>query len=100
MVSVLVAIGNQLFTNPQGLAMAAGAAAFAGLLPGMPIIPFALLAGGAGYAAYRAFRGQREKADKIESRLGFTVFVKDRAGATERVRFGVTSNWKRLGDCA
>jgi flagellar biosynthesis protein FlhA len=61
-----VAIGNQLFKNPQGLAMAAAAAAFAGLLPGMPIIPFALLAGGAGYAAYRAFRGQREKAEKAE----------------------------------
>jgi flagellar biosynthesis protein FlhA len=61
-----VAIGNQLFTNPQGLAMAAGAAAFAGLLPGMPIIPFALLAGGAGYAAYRNFRARRVKAEAVE----------------------------------
>lgn len=41
-----------------------------------------------------------EKADKIDSRLGFTLFVKGRSGASERVRFGVTSNWKRLGDCA
>jgi flagellar biosynthesis protein FlhA len=61
-----VAIGNQLFANPQSLAMAAGAAAFAGLLPGMPIIPFALLAGGAGYAAFRAFRGQRLRAEAVE----------------------------------
>ncbi|HVY87843.1 MAG TPA: flagellar biosynthesis protein FlhA [Hyphomonadaceae bacterium] len=60
------AIGLQLFANPQGLSMAAGAAAFAGLLPGMPIIPFALLAGGAGYAAFRAFRAQREKAEAAE----------------------------------
>lgn len=40
-----------------------------------------------------------EKADKIDSRLGFQLFVKGRSGASERVRFGVTSNWKRLGDC-
>ncbi len=61
-----VAIGNQLFSNPQGLAMAAVAAGFAGILPGMPLIPFALLAAAAGYAAYRAFRGQKERAAAVE----------------------------------
>jgi len=61
-----VAIGNQLFAKPEGLAMAAGAAAFTGLLPGMPILPFALLAGAAGYGAFRAFRGQRIRAQAIE----------------------------------
>jgi flagellar biosynthesis protein FlhA len=61
-----VAIGNQLFAKPEGLAMAAGAAAFTGLLPGMPLIPFALLAGGAGYAAFRAFRSQRIRAEAVE----------------------------------
>src|SRR4029077_9949708 len=49
------AIGLQLFSNPHGLSMAATAAGFAGILPGMPLIPFALLAAGAGYAAFRAF---------------------------------------------
>src|SRR5262245_60562556 len=60
------AIGFQLFSNPQGLAMSAGVAVFAGLLPGMPIIPFALLGSAAGYAAFRAFREQRVKAETIE----------------------------------
>jgi flagellar biosynthesis protein FlhA len=60
------AIGNQLFTNPQGLAMAAGVAVFMGLLPGMPKLPFALLAGAAGYAAFVGFRKQRERAQAVE----------------------------------
>jgi flagellar biosynthesis protein FlhA len=60
------AIGGQLFTNPQGLAMAAAVAAFVGLLPGMPKIPFALLAGIAGYAAFVGFRKQRERAQAVE----------------------------------
>jgi len=60
------AIGSQLFTNPQSLAMAAGVAVFVGLLPGMPKIPFALLAGVAGYAAFVGFRTQREKAAAAE----------------------------------
>jgi len=55
------AIGTQLFTNPQGLAMAALMAGFAGLLPGMPMIPFFALAGAAGYGAFRGFRKQREE---------------------------------------
>ena len=54
------AIGIQLFTNPQGLAMAALMAGFAGLLPGMPMIPFFALAGAAGYGAYRGFQKQRD----------------------------------------
>jgi flagellar biosynthesis protein FlhA len=58
------AIGTQLFTNPQGLAMAALMAAFAGLLPGMPIIPFFGLAGIAGYFAWRGFQRQGEKEDQ------------------------------------
>ncbi|HEY7800994.1 MAG TPA: flagellar biosynthesis protein FlhA [Hyphomonadaceae bacterium] len=60
------AIGGQLFTNPQGLAMAAGIAVFMGLLPGMPKIPFALLAGIAGYAAFAGFRKQRERTRAAE----------------------------------
>jgi flagellar biosynthesis protein FlhA len=58
------AIGSQLFTNPQGLAMAAGMAALAGTLPGMPMIPFFGLAGAAGYFAYRGFQKQREKEER------------------------------------
>ncbi|RYD90464.1 MAG: EscV/YscV/HrcV family type III secretion system export apparatus protein, partial [Sphingomonadales bacterium] len=53
------AIGVQLFTNPQGLAMAAVTAGLIGLLPGMPIIPFFALAGACGYGAYRGFQKQR-----------------------------------------
>jgi flagellar biosynthesis protein FlhA len=52
------AIGVQLFTNPQGLAMAAAMAALAGMLPGMPMIPFFGLAGAAGYFAWRGFQKQ------------------------------------------
>jgi len=52
------AIGAQLFSNPQGLAIAGVMAAFAGLLPGMPIIPFFGLAGIAGYFAWRGFQKQ------------------------------------------
>src|SRR5690606_23012475 len=57
------AIGSQLFTNPQGLAMASLIAVFIGLLPGMPKLPFALLAGIAGYFAYAGFRKQRLQAE-------------------------------------
>jgi flagellar biosynthesis protein FlhA len=55
------AIGTQLFTNPQGLAMAAGIAIFAGLLPGMPKIPFALIGGALGFWAWRSFDNQGKK---------------------------------------
>lgn len=55
------AIGAQLFTNPQGLAMAGVMAMFAGLLPGMPIIPFFGLAGAAGFFAWRGFQKQNER---------------------------------------
>jgi flagellar biosynthesis protein FlhA len=58
------AIGSQLFGNPRGMAIVAGAAGFAGLLPGMPILPFALLAGGAGWWAYRAFQDEKLKASQ------------------------------------
>jgi flagellar biosynthesis protein FlhA len=62
------AIGVQLFTNPQGLAMAGLMALFAGLLPGMPIIPFFGLAGIAGYFAWRGFQkqGVREAEKAVE----------------------------------
>ena len=61
------ALGAQLFANPRGLAMAAGAAVFAGLLPGMPKLPFALLAVAAGYGAWRAFKRQdREALEKVQ----------------------------------
>jgi flagellar biosynthesis protein FlhA len=59
------AIGIQLFTNPQGLAMAAVMAALAGVLPGMPMIPFFGLAGAAGYGAYRGFQKQGRKEEEI-----------------------------------
>ncbi|MEZ5936971.1 MAG: flagellar biosynthesis protein FlhA [Hyphomonadaceae bacterium] len=55
------ALGQQLLANPRGLGMAAGAAAFAGLLPGMPLIPFGLLAAAAGFGAWRAWRSQRAR---------------------------------------
>ncbi|MDP3493324.1 MAG: FHIPEP family type III secretion protein, partial [Hyphomonadaceae bacterium] len=57
------AIGIQLFTNPQGLAMAAVTAALLGLLPGMPMIPFFGLAGLAGYGAWRGFQKQSKAED-------------------------------------
>jgi flagellar biosynthesis protein FlhA len=60
------AIGSQLFTNPRGLAMVAGTASLAGLLPGMPMIPFALLAGGAGWWAWRGFRAERVAREESE----------------------------------
>jgi flagellar biosynthesis protein FlhA len=60
------AIGKQLFSNPQGLAMAAGVALFAGILPGMPLLPFALLAFAGGFAAFRAFRAKREREEHTE----------------------------------
>ncbi len=61
------ALGAQLFANPRGLAMAAGAAVFAGLLPGMPKLPFALLALAAGYGAWRAFKRQDlEEFEKVQ----------------------------------
>ena len=58
------AIGIQLFTNPQGLAMAAVMAGLAGMLPGMPMIPFFGLAGLAGFGAYRGFQKQGQKEDE------------------------------------
>jgi flagellar biosynthesis protein FlhA len=54
------AIGIQLFTNPQGLAMAGVTAGLIGLLPGMPMIPFFALAGAAGYGAWRGFQKQSQ----------------------------------------
>jgi flagellar biosynthesis protein FlhA len=60
------AIGTQLFSNPQGLTMAAVAAGLAGILPGMPLIPFALISAAAGYGAFRAFRKIRDKAEVVE----------------------------------
>ncbi len=71
------ALGTQLFANPRGLAMAAGAAVFAGLLPGMPKIPFALLAGAAGYAAWRAFKAQ----DAAEAQKVAEAAKKEQAAA-------------------
>jgi flagellar biosynthesis protein FlhA len=55
------AIGAQMFGNPLGMAMAAGAAAFAGLMPGMPMLPFALLAAGLGFLSWRAWLGQQTR---------------------------------------
>ena len=65
------ALGKQLMSNPLGLYMVAGAALFAGLLPGMPIIPFFALAGGLGYMAYRLDRARKEeeKQDRIASAI-------------------------------
>ncbi len=65
------AIGIQLFTNPQGLAMAAAMAALAGMLPGMPMIPFFALAGASGYFAWRGFQKQNaaEEQKVVEAAL-------------------------------
>ena len=61
------AIGIQLFTNPQGLAMAGVTAGLIGLLPGMPMIPFFALAGAAGYGAWRGFQ-KRSQAEASKAR--------------------------------
>lgn len=61
------AIGTQLFTNPQGLAMAGVMAALAGLLPGMPMIPFFGLAGAAGYFAWRGFQRLSDAEERKEA---------------------------------
>jgi flagellar biosynthesis protein FlhA len=60
------AIGLQLFTDPRALAMVAGTALFAGLLPGMPVIPFFLLAGAAGWGAWRSFTAERVRAETAQ----------------------------------
>ena len=65
------ALASQMMANPVGLYMVAGAAGFAGLLPGMPIIPFFALAGGLGYMAYRIDkqRKETEREDEIASTI-------------------------------
>ncbi|MBE9607638.1 flagellar biosynthesis protein FlhA [Acetobacteraceae bacterium H6797] len=57
------ALLGQLGGGQKPLALAAGAAAFLGLLPGMPLIPFALLALGCGAAAFMR-RRQAEEASQ------------------------------------
>ena len=47
--------------GPKPLALAAGAAVFMGLLPGMPLLPFLGLAGGAGWLAREQWRAERRK---------------------------------------
>ena len=59
------ALVAQLGAHPQGLGVVAGAAFFAGLLPGMPFIPFALLGAIAGYCAYLLYRKQQAEAEAI-----------------------------------
>ena len=56
------ALGVQLFSDYRGLGMAAIAATFTGLLPGMPILPFGLLAAAAGYGAWRSWQRSQNKA--------------------------------------
>ena len=58
------AFGTQLMSNPLGLYMVSGAAFFAGLLPGMPILPFFALAGSLGYMAYRVDKQRKETAEQ------------------------------------
>jgi hypothetical protein len=41
----------------------------------------------------------RESADRAEGKVSATIFVKSRNGTSDRVRFGVETKWKRLGDC-
>lgn len=55
------AFATQMMSNPLGLYMVAGASAFAGMLPGMPIIPFFALSGGLGYMAWRLDRARKEE---------------------------------------
>jgi flagellar biosynthesis protein FlhA len=45
--------------GPKPLGLAAGAAAFMALLPGMPAIPFLALAGGAGWMARKQWQAER-----------------------------------------
>lgn len=47
--------------GPKPLALAAGASAFMGLLPGMPLLPFLGLAGLAGWMAREQWRAERRK---------------------------------------
>lgn len=65
------ALATQMMSNPVGLYMVAGAAGFAGVLPGMPIIPFFALAGGLGYMGYRIDKQRREavREDEIATTL-------------------------------
>tara|TARA_X000000950_G_scaffold150131_1_gene185076 strand:+ start:31187 stop:33331 length:2145 start_codon:yes stop_codon:yes gene_type:complete len=58
------AFGTQLMSNPLGLYMVSGAAFFAGVLPGMPMIPFFALSGGLGYMAYRLDKQRKEEAEQ------------------------------------
>ncbi|MBL4635580.1 MAG: flagellar biosynthesis protein FlhA [Kofleriaceae bacterium] len=51
------ALGGQLLSRRQPLAISAGVLAVVGLLPGMPHISFWILAGGFGYLAKRAANG-------------------------------------------
>jgi hypothetical protein len=41
----------------------------------------------------------REAADRAEGKVSATLLLKTRDGASQRVRFGVETKWKRLGDC-
>lgn len=40
-----------------------------------------------------------EAADRADAKVSATVLVKAKTGVSERVRFGVETRWKRLGDC-
>jgi hypothetical protein len=39
------------------------------------------------------------KSDDADGKISATIFYKYPSGKTERVRFGVETRWKRLGDC-
>jgi hypothetical protein len=41
----------------------------------------------------------REAPDRAEGKVSATLLFKTRDGASQRVRFGVETRWKRLGDC-
>lgn len=41
----------------------------------------------------------RETEERAEAKLSAALVLKSRSGASERIRFGVETKWKRLGDC-
>src|SRR6185437_14644084 len=59
-----VALVAQLGRGPKPLAMAAGAAAVLGLLPGLPMVPFLAIAGLAGGGAWLRYQHPAGAADE------------------------------------
>jgi hypothetical protein len=41
----------------------------------------------------------KEGEDKLSAKVSASMLVKDKTGASERLRFGLEAKWTRLGDC-